>query len=76
VTAVVANANGAAWTTTGPNGGCSAADFTVSPVTIAAGDVLAGATVDGTVTIQMINRNVNQDDCKSLTSVPLYFVAS
>jgi hypothetical protein len=64
----VQNLQGAVASVTGTsNGGCTAADFSVSPTTIATGDVAAGATVDGTFTIQMINRAANQDACKGVT---------
>ena len=71
VTVAVANPNGSAWTAAP---GCSAADYSVS-VVVAPGDVAAGATVNGTASIQMKDTGVNQDPCKGLT-VPLYFVAS
>lgn len=47
--------------------GCTADDFAVSSTSIAYGDIASGATVDGTFTIQMINRPVNQDACKDVT---------
>lgn len=72
VTAKVGNADGTTWVAIP---GCSAADYTVSTVTIAAGDIAPGATVDGTVSISMNNLASNQDACKSVT-VPLYFAAS
>lgn len=71
VTAAVANADGSAWT----DGNCSAADFTVGTPSITYGQIAPGADIDGTVTVQMINRAQNQDDCQGLT-VPIYFVAS
>ena len=49
------------------NSGCTAADFDVSATTITYGDVAAGATVDGTFEITMVNRAANQDDCKNVT---------
>jgi hypothetical protein len=73
VTAAVANADGTPWVAVS---GCSAADYTVGTPTFSTGNVNPGATVTGTVTIQMINRAaVNQDGCK-LATVPLYFTAS
>lgn len=48
--------------------GCTAADFAVSDTTIALGEINPGDTVDGTFTVQMINRSgVNQDACKGVT---------
>jgi hypothetical protein len=70
VTAKVAAENGSAWTA----GSCSAADFEVGTPTIAKGQIAAGATVPGTVTIKMVNKATNQDDCQGVT-VPLYFEA-
>lgn len=49
------------------NAGCTAADFAVGTTSIAYGDVAAGATVDGTFTLQMINTASNQDACKGVT---------
>ncbi|MEW1918559.1 hypothetical protein [Pseudarthrobacter oxydans] len=73
VVVTIANDNNSAWT---PTSGCSAADFqivspTFTPVEIAPN----GGTTTGTVTLQMINRDTNQDGCKN-ASVPLYFSAS
>ncbi|MDV8146965.1 hypothetical protein [Arthrobacter sp. B10-11] len=70
VTAEVANADGTEWTA----GNCSAADFLVGSPAITTGQLAAGAVANGTVTIQMVNRNANQDDCQGVT-VPLYFEA-
>lgn len=70
VTAKVATDDGSAWTA----GSCSAADFLVTDPAITTGQLAAGATASGTVTIQMVNRNANQDDCQGVT-VPLYFEA-
>ena len=70
VTAKVAKSDGTAWT----SGTCTAADFTVGTPSVTYGQLAAGATVNGTVTIQMINRAANQDDCQGVT-VPLYFEA-
>jgi hypothetical protein len=72
VTASVANSDGSAWAAVS---GCSAADYTVSAVSITPGEVASGATVDGTVTITMKNLGSSQDGCKSAV-VPLYFSAS
>lgn len=47
--------------------GCTDADFDVSATTITYGDVAAGATVDGTFEITMVNRATNQDACKDVT---------
>jgi hypothetical protein len=73
ISASVANADGSAWTAVP---GCSAADYSVGAVVFTPGDVASTATVDGTVTIQMINNlGASQDACKGVT-VPLYFSAS
>lgn len=71
VNVTVAGAAGDAWT----SGTCSAADYEVGAPTFTPGDVASGDTVDGTVTIQMIDTGSNQDDCKNVT-VPLYVAAS
>jgi hypothetical protein len=64
---------------------CSAADFSIggspagetkidtSPALV--GSFAAGAPKQATVTVQMINRSTNQDNCKGVT-VPLVFSAS
>ncbi len=67
----VANRDGSAWTAVP---GCSAADYTVGTPSFKAGDIAAGATSDGTVTVTMNNLGTNQDACKSVT-VPLYVAA-
>ena len=75
----VANSDGTPWTAAP---GCSAADFNVGGA--GAGlesiqspniDLAAGATHDGTVTLQMVNRNASQDACKNAI-VPLFVSAS
>ncbi|MEO5319297.1 hypothetical protein PV761_12020 [Arthrobacter sp. CC3] len=70
VTAKVAKADGTEWA----SGTCSATDFTVTSPSITTGQLAAGATASGTVTIQMVNKAANQDDCQGVT-VPLYFEA-
>jgi hypothetical protein len=70
VTAEVAKADGSAWS----SGSCTADDFTVGTPAITYGQLAAGATATGTVTIQMVNSAANQDDCQGVT-VPLYFEA-
>ena len=72
VTAKVANADGSAWVAVP---GCSAADFAVGTPDITKGQIAAGTTVTGTVSIQMVNRDANQNGCQNVT-VPLYFEAS
>jgi hypothetical protein len=75
----VANADGSPWT----SGTCNASDFSVggAPVggtytdTDSFGDFTAGETRTDSVTVQMIDNNANQNDCRGLT-VPLYFFAS
>ncbi len=68
VTVTVANADATAWTSAP---GCSAADFTVGTPSFTAGDIVSGATTNGTVTVTMDNTGSNQDGCKNVT-VPLY----
>jgi hypothetical protein len=72
----VANSDGTPWTAVE---GCSAADFRVSPPAFSVGQglgqIAAGATVSGKVSIQMINLAENQDGCQGV-SVPLYFAGS
>lgn len=70
VTAKVAKSDGTAWTA----GNCSATDFAVGTPAITYGEIAAGTTVTGSVTVQMVNRAANQDDCQGVT-VPLYFEA-
>jgi hypothetical protein len=77
VAVTVANTDGLAWTGTG----CSATDFTVGPVLVgatpfAATEIAAGATLTGTVTLQMNNLvGVDQNGCKGAV-VPLHVAAS
>lgn len=71
VTAAVANSDGTTWT----SGNCSKDDFAVGIPAITYGEIAPGADVDGTVTVQMINRSANQDDCQGVTA-PIYLVAS
>lgn len=77
VAVTVADVNGLAWVGTG----CSAADFTVGAPMVgvtpfAATEIDAGATLTGTVTLQMNNRaGVDQNGCKGAT-VPLHVAAS
>jgi hypothetical protein len=77
----IANADGSPWD--GP-GTCSASDFSVGgqPVgtawtdTALAGTFTSGQSkTTGSVTVEMIDNNANQNDCQSAT-VPLYFFAS
>ena len=49
-------------------------DFTVTTPSITLGQLAPGATANGTVTVQMVNKATNQDDCQGVT-VPLYFEA-
>ncbi|GAA2002158.1 hypothetical protein JL107_01775 [Nakamurella flavida] len=74
VLVTVANADGTTWTA-GPTGACSAADYSVGTPAITYGPIAAGAAANGSVTIAMVNRSANQDECKNVT-VPLYFAAS
>lgn len=70
VTAKVAKADGTEWA----SGTCTATDFTVTSPSITLGQLAPGATANGTVTVQMVNKASNQDDCQGVT-VPLYFEA-
>jgi hypothetical protein len=72
VAVTVANADGTPWTAVT---GCSAADYTVGAPVVTAGDVVSGATVNGTVTVTMANLSSNQNGCKNAV-VPLYVSAS
>lgn len=77
VAVTVADTNGVPWS----GAGCSAADFTVGPTLLggqpfAATEIAAGATVSGTVTLQMKNLvGVDQNGCKG-ANVPLHVAAS
>ncbi len=76
----VANNDGTEWTAVP---GCSASDFSLNGAaagtavddTDANGDLAGGATANGSVTVQMINKPTSQDGCKNVT-VPLYVAAS
>jgi len=76
----IANADGSAWS----SGACTKDDFSVGGEadgvthtdTSLAGTFTGGQDkTTGTVTVQMIDNNANQNDCRGLT-VPLYFSAS
>ncbi|MDF2442130.1 MAG: hypothetical protein JWR01_333 [Subtercola sp.] len=54
---------------------CTAADYTIGAVTVAAGDIAPSGVVTGTVVVTMNNLTTNQDSCK-LAVVPLHYVAS
>lgn len=72
----VQNLQGAVATVEGTsNPGCTDADFSITSLSVPTGDVASGATVDGTFVISMINRAVNQDDCKGV-SIDLKVAAS
>lgn len=76
----VANSNGTAWTAVS---GCSKDDFQINAASAGstandaslAGTVAAGATVDGSITISMVDTGSNQNGCR-LATVPLYLFAS
>ncbi|WP_375479488.1 hypothetical protein [uncultured Jatrophihabitans sp.] len=72
VTATIANADGSAWTAVP---GCSADDYTVATPVVGFGEIVAGGTSDGAVSVSMNDTGLNQDACQGV-SVPLYFVAS
>jgi hypothetical protein len=81
----VANSDGSAWSsqTDGTKPACTAADFSVGGQAVGsvwtdtslAGFFNPGQSKYGTVTVQMIDNGLNQDNCQGLT-VPLYFYAS
>ena len=73
VTATLAEADGTPWV---PAGGCLIEDYTVAVSTPApVGDIAAGDSVDGVVTVTLANTAANQNPCQG-QDVPLYFVAS
>ena len=49
------------------NLGCTAGDFAVGTTVITYGDVAAGATVNGTFTLQMKDTGVDQNACQGVT---------
>lgn len=59
--------NAAASVTGTSNSGCTAADFAVGTPAITYGEIASSATVNGTFTLQMIDRAANQDACKGVT---------
>jgi len=72
LTVAVADKDGKEWN----SGKCTAADFAVKMIKQPTfGDVASGASVTGVASVQMVNRDANQDDCKNV-KVPLYFYAS
>ena len=76
----VADSTGAAWTSVA---GCSKDDFTINAAaagvtandTSLAGVIAPGVTVDGSITLKMIESNGNQDGCK-LAAVPVHLAVS
>jgi hypothetical protein len=83
----IANADGSAWSSqTDPlKPACTKSDFSVGGQAVGAaktdaalaGDFTAGQDkTTGSVTVEMIDNNANQDNCQGLTTVPLYFSAS
>ncbi|HEY3716614.1 MAG TPA: hypothetical protein VGL39_18970 [Jatrophihabitantaceae bacterium] len=67
-TVAVATGDGSAWTAVS---GCSAADYSITNVSLTATNLAPGGTVDGSFDIQMIDTGANQNLCKGAT-VPLY----
>jgi hypothetical protein len=72
--------------TSGGNPACTASDFSVGGALVGATftdivslpkpvDLAAGATFDGSVSLQMVDNTFNQDSCQSIT-VPLFISAS
>ncbi|HEY0217377.1 MAG TPA: hypothetical protein VGC57_13395 [Cellulomonas sp.] len=73
VTVTLADESGVAWV---PAVGCEIADYTVAVTTPPAyGAIAAAGTVDGTVTVTLLNTGLDQDACQGLT-VPVHLVAS
>jgi hypothetical protein len=69
----IANADGSAWDTVE---GCTAEDYTaVIDQAPTFGEIASGDSVDGTVTVSMVNTSSDQNACQGI-DVPLYFVAS
>jgi hypothetical protein len=82
LTVEVANSDGSKWSYQ-PNANepaCTAADFSIGGAAVgtpfvdtsAAGTYTPNETKNGSVTVQMIDNGLNQDNCQGL-SVPLYF---
>lgn len=57
-----------------PYGSCSAADYSFGAPSFLPGEISAGSTLTGTVTLSMIDSTTNQDDCKNLT-IPVLITA-
>lgn len=79
LTVKVAESDGTPWT----SGVCDADDFSISGADAGTAhvinyappvDLAPGATKDDSVTVQMINKSVSQDDCKNVI-VPLHVAA-
>ena len=68
----VANTDGSDWISAK---GCTTADFAITGYTFTPKELAKDATATGTVTLQMINRDADQNGCKG-ESVPLHFAAS
>ena len=85
VTISIANSDGTAWSsqTDATKPACTASDFSVGGEAVGsahvdttlAGEFVAAAAKTANVTIQMIDKNANQDNCQGLTP-PLYYVAA
>lgn len=81
----VAKADGTSWSSQANTlkPACTANDFSVGGQAVGAswtdtslaGDFTAGQSKTGTVTVEMIDNGLNQDNCQGVT-VPLYFSAS
>lgn len=63
--------------TTGNGSGpaCSAADYVVDQISIAAGQLAAGQSQTGTAKVKLVNSSANQDNCKGQT-VTLAFTSN
>jgi hypothetical protein len=72
VTVAMATADGTAWV---PTGDCLAADYTATVTDNPSGEIAAGGSLSGTVTVTLANTAVNQDDCQG-QDVPLLLTAS
>ena len=72
VTVAIATGPDTPWV---PDATCLLADYTAEVTTAPAyGDIAAGGSVTGTVTVTLDNTTIDQDDCQG-QSVPLFFEA-
>jgi hypothetical protein len=72
-TALVAKSDGSTWDSVS---GCSAADYSITNLSLTPTDLASGGSVTGSFDIQMVdNLSASQDACKNAT-VPLYVSVS